>query len=196
MSYDRILACARDLFAKQGYHGTSVRDITVAAKVNVGAITYHFGSKLELYHTVLRGFTTPLIARAGELSATPGAPLDRLEQRVRVFFANARNHPEMIPLMVREMASAGDLAEPIQEMIRGVIPHITGDIVAGQKDGTIRAGDPMMLTISTMAQPVYINLARKGLKLATGKDPLSAENHDRMVHHCIAMIRAMLEIGR
>jgi len=192
MPSQEILAVARELFARQGYHGTSVRDITDAAKVNVGAITYHFGSKLDLYHHVLRGFTEPLVARLMDAHDAGAAPLDRIERRVRAFFDHQREHPEMIPLMVREMTHADDLAPPIQDMLSAVLPRLVGDIVAGQKDKSIRAGDPMLLAISTMAQPVYINLARKGLIKAMGDDPLGPKAFQRVVDHCVDVVRTIL----
>src|SRR5438034_543465 len=60
---DRLLAVARDLFALRGYDGTSVRDITRRARANLGAITYHFGSKEALYHEVIASRVEPLVAR-------------------------------------------------------------------------------------------------------------------------------------
>ncbi len=40
-----ILKTAKQLFAKQGYSATSVRNIADAAKVNVSMISYYFGGK-------------------------------------------------------------------------------------------------------------------------------------------------------
>ena len=42
---EQIIDVATELFAKDGYNGTSVRDIASEANVNVAAINYHFGSK-------------------------------------------------------------------------------------------------------------------------------------------------------
>jgi len=49
-SRDRILAAAGKQFAARGYSGVSMRDLARAAKVNLGAINYHFGGKAALYH--------------------------------------------------------------------------------------------------------------------------------------------------
>ncbi len=53
-SRDRILASAGALFAARGYSGVSMRDLARAAKVNLGAISYHFGGKAALYHETVR----------------------------------------------------------------------------------------------------------------------------------------------
>ena len=44
---------AEQLFAKRGFHGASVRDITGAAGVDLALVNYHFGSKKELLAAVI-----------------------------------------------------------------------------------------------------------------------------------------------
>jgi AcrR family transcriptional regulator len=41
------------LFARRGFHGTSVRDITGAAGVDLALVNYHFGSKKQLLAAVI-----------------------------------------------------------------------------------------------------------------------------------------------
>ncbi len=43
-----ILDIAEKLIAKKGYEGTSVRDISADAKINVAMISYYFGSKEKM----------------------------------------------------------------------------------------------------------------------------------------------------
>jgi len=43
-----ILEIAEKLIARKGYEGTSVRDISSAAKINVAMISYYFGSKEKM----------------------------------------------------------------------------------------------------------------------------------------------------
>ena len=50
----RLLDAAAALFAEQGFHGTTVREIADRAGVNLAAGNYHFGSKRALYLEVLR----------------------------------------------------------------------------------------------------------------------------------------------
>lgn len=49
-----LMGAALWVFAEHGYETASVREITRRAKVNQGAITYHFGGKEGLYRDVLR----------------------------------------------------------------------------------------------------------------------------------------------
>lgn len=49
---ERILDAAEKLFAAQGFHAVSVRDITTAAGVDVALVNYHFGGKHALFEDV------------------------------------------------------------------------------------------------------------------------------------------------
>ena len=45
---DRLLEAAGEVFAEQGFHRATVRQITERARVNVAAINYHYRDKAEL----------------------------------------------------------------------------------------------------------------------------------------------------
>ena len=51
---ERMLDAAEQLFARHGFYGVSVRDITEAAKVDVALVRYHFGGKRELFTAVFQ----------------------------------------------------------------------------------------------------------------------------------------------
>jgi len=57
---ERLLDAAEELFACNGYHGTSLRSVTRAAGANVAAVNYHFGSKEALMAAVLERRLVPL----------------------------------------------------------------------------------------------------------------------------------------
>jgi AcrR family transcriptional regulator len=82
---ERIREAAEQLFSEHGFRRVTVRDISRAARVNVAAVSYHFGDKMGLYQEVvqiaieaMRG-TTEAARRAGEGLAP--------EERLRVFVA-------------------------------------------------------------------------------------------------------------
>ncbi len=56
----RILDAAVQLFARDGFHGTSLRTITSKAMVNLAAVNYHFGSKDALLKAVFERHLLPL----------------------------------------------------------------------------------------------------------------------------------------
>ena len=49
-----LLSAARELFARRGYNGTSLSDITAATKVTKGALYHHFASKRDVFEAVCR----------------------------------------------------------------------------------------------------------------------------------------------
>jgi AcrR family transcriptional regulator len=53
---DRILAAASDLFTRQGFHGTSTRDIAAQAGVSLGNIYNYFGTKEEVFVSLLEKY--------------------------------------------------------------------------------------------------------------------------------------------
>lgn len=61
----RLRRAALEVFARDGFAAAPVRDICAAAGANVAAINYHFGSKQNLYHEVIReqflAFGVPLL---------------------------------------------------------------------------------------------------------------------------------------
>ncbi|MCK6490840.1 MAG: TetR/AcrR family transcriptional regulator [Planctomycetes bacterium] len=63
----RLLAAAAEVFLAHGFEGASTRAICERAEANIAAISYHFGSKEELFRAVLR------------------LPLERLERSIAEF---------------------------------------------------------------------------------------------------------------
>lgn len=56
----RILDAAEALFIQHGYDGTSLRLVTKAAAVNLGAVNYHFGGKEGLFEALLAARLDPM----------------------------------------------------------------------------------------------------------------------------------------
>lgn len=50
---DKLMDAAEKLFARRGFHGVSLRDITGEAGVDLALVNYHFGSKKKLLAEVI-----------------------------------------------------------------------------------------------------------------------------------------------
>ena len=78
----RILGAAEELFAEHGFAGTSLRQVTSAARVNLAAVNYHFGSKDNLIEEVFRSRLDELsrrrLERLAELEAAGDASLESI----------------------------------------------------------------------------------------------------------------------
>ena len=92
---DRILGAAEELFAQHGFAGTSLRQVTSLAAVNIAAVNYHFGSKENLVNEVFR-------------RRMDGMTASRLEQ----LEAALREHPgELEPILAAFIEPALALAQ-------------------------------------------------------------------------------------
>ncbi|HHQ47263.1 MAG TPA: TetR/AcrR family transcriptional regulator [Acidobacteria bacterium] len=102
----RLLDAASELFARSGFRGASVRDICDAARANPGAISYHFGSKRQLYRAVLRRAAAEVAESVpGLLSgAAPPSP-----ERAGAAVARAlARRPDAFRLLLRDLAEGAD----------------------------------------------------------------------------------------
>ena len=154
----RLLRVGRELLARNGFDGTSVRALTEAAGVNLGAVTYHFQSKEGLYHAVLEDVLGPLREQIQLLKEMHLSPLHKLEYFIRGMFQHLRENPDMPRFMVQEIVLGEDPAAPLMETVRTVAPVLTGIIQEGQAVGTIRRGDPVLMALSTISQPIYLSI--------------------------------------
>jgi AcrR family transcriptional regulator len=91
----RILEVALEIFASQGYEGTSTRLLADRAGVNLPAIQYYFGSKEGLYRAVIEqiirhneAHMAPLAARVRAALADADAPREDLLELLCEIFAS------------------------------------------------------------------------------------------------------------
>ena len=192
---ERLIEAARQLFASAGYDATSVRDITSRAHANLGAITYHFGSKEALYHAVIERFAVPVADQIAAIAAETGPPLERLAKCVRVFMEHIWHHPEMPRVMMREMASDRPLPEPVAKVIRRNLESFTRIVGQGQADGTIRQGPPHLMGLSIAGLPLFHALAAKAIRQVVGADPSDPAVRSMIADHIIANMKRALGTG-
>lgn len=95
---DRILTAAEELFAQHGFAGTSLRQVTSRADVNIAAVNYHFGSKENLVNEVFR-------RRMDEMS----------RQRLSALRTAVKDHPgELEPILAAFIEPALAVAQDRQ----------------------------------------------------------------------------------
>lgn len=110
-SRERLLAAAAKMFAARGYDGVSVRELATAARVNVAAVSYHFGGKRGLYLAALEDLMEemapvgrPVIDRV-DAAFADGAPdrrdLARLASFVVRHFVTSMLSGELPPWVVQ-----------------------------------------------------------------------------------------------
>jgi len=85
------------MFAKRGFHATSMRDIARAADVDAALIVHHFGSKDAIWTAVLDQVieqTAEMIAQTAALRSAQMTPGKRLEIAVTLLIAQVFREPD------------------------------------------------------------------------------------------------------
>lgn len=189
---DQLVLAARALFAEHGYHGTSVRAITQSAGVNLGAITYHFGSKQALYEAAFASLFAPTAQHLVRAVDTDAPPLDRIERAVQAIFDYLRTHPQLPRILAHHLALRLPLADVARDTLRHNLGLLAGLITDGQRNRTIRDGNPTFLALSVIAQPLYLALVQDLLRHGMGLDQTDPEAHAALRDSVIEFVRAGL----
>ena len=82
----QLLAVACDLFARSGFHETSMDDIAEAASVTKPVLYQHFPSKRALYGELLEDTGRRLLDRLAEATSRATSGRERVEQGFRAYF--------------------------------------------------------------------------------------------------------------
>jgi AcrR family transcriptional regulator len=189
---DALLQAARKLFAHHGFRGASVRAITTAASANLGAVTYHFGSKRALYERVVESYVQPLVEQIMAVARAPGPVFERTERIVRAYFEYFAEHPETLQLMMQELALGGAPPEAAVARIRSLHNALAALVHEGQVSGEIRAGNPAIMAISIVSQPAHMMLMRRPLQAFTGMDLGDPDIREQFVQNASAFVRGGL----
>lgn len=104
----QLLAVARDRFAAQGFHATSMDDIAEAAGVTKPVLYRHFPSKHALYAELLTDTSRRLLTTLESATRGAGSGRSRVEEGFRAYFRFAADHRSSFLLLL----GADNRAEP------------------------------------------------------------------------------------
>lgn len=138
----KVMKAALQLFTKKGIEGTTIKDIASKARVSEGALYRHFKSKEELawhlFITHLTDFTTDLMT---QVFGQPTAEKRILAFVSECFKAFEEDRDLFTYLIISEHRELKKFPET--KMHPG---HVVLKIVQeGQKEGSIKKGDPYIL---------------------------------------------------
>ena len=85
-----ILLVAEQLFAEEGFDGTSVREIAKIANINVAMISYYFGSKEKLLEALVLYRISGMQLQLESLSTEDISPIEKIEKLIQ-FYINRIN---------------------------------------------------------------------------------------------------------
>ena len=113
----RIVAAAREEFARRGFAGARVDQIARRAGVNKQLLFYYYHSKRGLFQAVLTESAGELEAALTGLTLPIGGPLDRLRLTLQAQFEFLARHPEMVALLGQGSRSGAAFAPAINRLV-------------------------------------------------------------------------------
>lgn len=189
----RLLTAGRLLFSQGGFDGTSIRAITAAAGTNLGAVTYHFGSKSGLYRAVLQDVFGPIRGQIEAIADLPLPPVERIELVVRGMFRNLSRNPDLPRFFIQELVLGETPSPEILDTVRRVLCTLIQIVEEGREDGSMVVGDPVLQALTVMSQPIYLTLMPRALRRPEAiRDGLPAPEGDPEDHAVAALRRALL----
>ena len=188
-----LIRTGRRLFSERGFDGTSVRAITRAAGTNLGAITYHFGSKRGLYGAALEECLRPMLGRVRAAANAEGTGLDRMIHVLEAQFAHLGEHPDLPRLLLQEVAAGKQPPAVVLEIIKEIKGTLSALHVQGVADGSARPGDPLLSALSVVSQPIYLTLVAPLLQRLGDLNLQDPDGRAIVLDHITTFVRAGLE---
>jgi len=192
----RILAAARDEFARYGLGGARVDRIAEAAGTNKRMLYYHVGNKQSLYLTVLEAAYADIRAAERELSLETLAPPDAIARLISFTWQYFIEHPEFLALLNNEniyRAKHLKASQNVKSMHSPFVLLIADVLERGVAEGLFRPGvDPVQLYISIAALAYFYLSNAHTLSAIFGRDLLADPAKDERLAHMTELVLAAL----
>ena len=130
---EQLLEVALEVFARQGFHGTSMNDVADAAGVTKPVLYQHFDSKRELYLALLGDVGTQLITRIAKATSEAPDGKAQTEAGIKAYFRWVHDDRDQFRLLFGSGARRDDdFAEAIRRVedatAEAIAPLIAVDI--------------------------------------------------------------------
>jgi TetR/AcrR family transcriptional regulator, fatty acid metabolism regulator protein len=134
-----ILDAAVRVFAHKGFHTSRVGDIAEEAGIAHGLLYHYFSSKDEVLETIFRDNWTLLLDRIHAVEESDEPAREQLGHVAAILLRTWRYQPDVVRVLVREIARSPELQQRIGELIKP-IDAIQRIVEHGQRTGEFRAG--------------------------------------------------------
>ncbi|HUI48115.1 MAG TPA: TetR/AcrR family transcriptional regulator [Acidimicrobiia bacterium] len=114
----QLFDVARERFAQQGFHATSMDEIAEAAGVTKPVLYQHFPSKRALYVELLEETGRQLLGRLAEATSRAGSLRERVELGFRAYFRFAvGNRSAFLLLLGTSVRTDPEFARIVEEIL-------------------------------------------------------------------------------
>ncbi len=166
---DRIVQAAGQLFARQGYHGTTTREIARLSGVSENTLFRHFDNKEDLFWSTLCYHSSGLKLRRdlldGLMHCDP--PEIVLPKILDLLADTARYKPDLLRMIAVAFLELHWKAEVFgNEYLSPVLSQFSRYLDTNIKEGKLRGLDPTILTAALM----MTTLMHPGISKLIGSD--------------------------
>jgi AcrR family transcriptional regulator len=153
----QVLDAAERIFASAGFHNTTIKSIAAQCEIAVGTMYTLFDDKKSLFEAVLRRRGGTLRSLTEAKAAEPGPCDIKLVELADVQISFFREHPDWT--RVATMLVKGYRGESPDTTVPGlyesghkVVADLHAEVIArGQREGTVRGGNPLALALIFMS---------------------------------------------
>jgi len=148
------------MFSRQGYHGTSTREIAMVASVNENTLFRHFICKEDLFWLALQSRLMDFeVNKNLKLAlAEDSSPEIAIPYIVELLVSAAECHPEMIRLIsIAWLELSGKSDRMFREFLTPIVSLIVKYLTKNVKNKKLRDVDPTILTAAIAASIVAHN---------------------------------------
>jgi AcrR family transcriptional regulator len=129
---EQLLDVALEVFARQGYHGTSMNDVADAAGVTKPVLYQHFESKRELYLALLESVGSRLITAISKAAGEAADGKAQTERGFGAFFQWVHDDRDAFRLVFGSGRRDEEFAEAVAKVedasAEAIAPLIAADI--------------------------------------------------------------------
>lgn len=169
---ERILLAAEEVFAERGFKGATIREVAQKAAIASSLIFYYFENKMALYEAVFQSFFDQL---EGLVQQNLSLELDRLGKFRQFLFSftdYAREHRNMIRLLLREIIDNGRIVQKIaQEYFKPLYEVATEFLEEGTREGLFREVDYRNYLHSFIGMNLFYFVAEPVVQAVGEPDP-------------------------
>ncbi|RZJ48492.1 MAG: TetR/AcrR family transcriptional regulator [Chryseobacterium sp.] len=155
---ENILFAAEKLFAEHGFQGTSTREISKAANVNISMISYYFGSKEKLYEKLVEyRMNESQFFSKDILERTDINEWEKIEKIIDQFSSRIRHQKCFYRIMQREQLHTENpqIVEFLKETKLSFIAMYSKILESGLQKGIFTKNPPIYLLHSTVSGTLF-----------------------------------------
>jgi AcrR family transcriptional regulator len=147
-----VVTAAAALFARRGYHATSIEDLLEATGLTRGGLYHYMDGKQDLLIAVLDELMDPLLVRAREIVARPGPAEEHLRAVTRAWLEHVAAHRDHMVVFNQERRTLEhDPAWTSVRAGRRDFEQLLGAILArGVDEGAFRIADPQLTLLALL----------------------------------------------